>query len=1276
MDNVDISRIRHNLSSYGHLYDQDYDFSELEGVQVSTIIQDVNELLEEDILNLFEFYHDTPVHIAIAYCLSQFSRMSNKERIEMFNMLMNLLSLLKEDKQNNVQALQLATIYCYCYLSSGESLAHTTLAAGSETVLKSAKKSRKTGVQSQGQSQLSSWNWDEQKVCMVETVFLLIQQSSIHLLTSAATTASMLWDIVKCLIKFEPNIKSTEIKKIIGSLVAFIVDRFGQSNQVVDVIMENLQLSTHLSEFMADLLIAMVDSCNSAYKVYEKLCLEFSQLNLEAEDKSAKEYAKFFGRLVLHEGSVEMLRGHIGHLQTQIDSDSYVIRCSVIEILGQMLSIIPNQPSDTYTDDCMRISLLLEQRLHDTSSYCRAKVLKTFALLCHVADGNSFRNCIPLPRRKFVVDLAIGRLVDKSSIVRKEAIRFIACAIKYHPFWLDGGGIDVQLFKQKYEHFNEQLQKVSELRKDESGAQDIIAELEDALPQSAKELLAEDRRKSVIGGEGADQPIYSEEEITQLQVQRKYYEDAVDFALQVQQSLEIVSSLLHSKVKSDVVESIHCIVDAARVDIKEAVLSVKKVLYLVWSKDTGDMESRSIREHVLQAFHSLYLDLDVDDPVQMELGIESLLHLTKNMSFADRESLVEILAALKEKQLIPAELVDRLWNNVFDQNVRDAIGSNSIRLYYLFVKQDDSIAVTKLNRLLDTLTSMEPSSDMSFTYYGLSIMFEFQLKAQSNSQGSKKGTKHGKTVKFLEVSDPLLQFCSSVIFSNSLSGMWFEVASLIFKGVFGIADRPEILVSSWTRECIKQAFGNGLQRMSVFKVSKALFMIGNAAIHLIGHLQKVEKLCKEIESNGQSAHPKSATSSSSPGDTIDDVVGNSEDAIGDTLLSIRYEQLLNGQSSLLRLGLQLVQIVLRVPDINTFVRRQAIFALGNLMLLSPQCCYQKIKVLCSTALQSQDDVSQINTVLLLGDLYVCHSNIMHDNVDWLFTFLTNGGRRVKQNVLMVLTNLVSKGLLKSKNHLSQIAMCLQEEDQIVRDLAKVFFSSLAEKDNAVYNNLSDIIGILSSQDQNLEMPKFQELMKYLFTFLDKERQYENIIERICQKGTLCQDQIQLMKLTFCLTLLPYNTERQFKKFADGINSMADKMQSSQSKKHVSIVLQKCRRNISAVYQSQIDDLERRLNEVLLKNEQDSETAGNAVLAVDFTKISTAHMVDPSVALQKLSLSPTKTDVLQNDATLEITVNQKSIKKSRMKQPVPVSSIISDENVPNRSTRSATRRTAK
>lgn len=62
------------------------------------------------------------------------------------------------------------------------------------------------------------------------------------------------------------------------------------------------------------------------------------------------------------------------------------------------------------------------------------------------------------------------------------------------------------------------------------------------------------------------------------------------------------------------VESIHCIVDAARVDIKEAVMSVKKVLYLVWSKDTGDMESRSIREHVLQAFHSLYLDLDMDDP--------------------------------------------------------------------------------------------------------------------------------------------------------------------------------------------------------------------------------------------------------------------------------------------------------------------------------------------------------------------------------------------------------------------------------------------------------------------------------------------------------------------------------------------------------------------------------------------------------------------------------------------------------------------------------------
>lgn len=82
----------------------------------------------------------------------------------------------------------------------------------------------------------------------------------------------------------------------------------------MNVFIENLQLSTHLSEFMADVLIAMVDSCNSANKVFEKLCQEFGELNLDAEDKSAKEYAKFFGRLVLHDGSVEMLRGHIGHL--------------------------------------------------------------------------------------------------------------------------------------------------------------------------------------------------------------------------------------------------------------------------------------------------------------------------------------------------------------------------------------------------------------------------------------------------------------------------------------------------------------------------------------------------------------------------------------------------------------------------------------------------------------------------------------------------------------------------------------------------------------------------------------------------------------------------------------------------------------------------------------------------------------------------------------------------------------------------------------------------
>jgi len=52
-------------------------------------------------------------------------------------------------------------------------------------------------------------------------------------------------------------------------------------------------------------------------------------------------------------------------------------------------------------------------------------------------------------------------------------------------------------------------------------------------------------------------------------------------------------------------------------------------------------------------------------------------------------------------------------------------------------------------------------------------------------------------------------------------------------------------------------------------------------------------------------------------------------------------------------------------------------------------------------------------------------------------------------------------------------------------LAKLFFTELSTKDNAVYNNLPDIISNLSSKESGVSEDAFKNIMKYLFSFIDK-----------------------------------------------------------------------------------------------------------------------------------------------------------------------------------------------
>lgn len=86
---------------------------------------------------------------------------------------------------------------------------------------------------------------------------------------------------------------------------------------------------------------------------------------------------------------------------------------------------------------------------------------------------------------------------------------------------------------------------------------------------------------------------------------------------------------------------------------------------------------------------------------------------------------------------------------------------------------------------------------------------------------------------------------------------------------------------------------------------------------------------------------------------------------------------------------------------------------------------------------------------------MCFSNVIDENNAELYRGLSDRNERVKKNTLMVLTHLILNGMIKIKGQLGEMAKCLEDKDQRIADLAKLFFTELSTKDNAIYNNLPD-----------------------------------------------------------------------------------------------------------------------------------------------------------------------------------------------------------------------------
>jgi condensin complex subunit 1 len=132
----------------------------------------------------------------------------------------------------------------------------------------------------------------------------------------------------------------------------------------------------------------------------------------------------------------KLVATNVSMLMPHLHGESYPMRNAIVTVLGNLLATEYSEaPQDNGASAQLQAHLRTKQamldtlleRARDVNSYTRARVLQTWAFLAEA-------RAIPLGTYLSVTQLAVGRLEDKASGVRKAACQLVATLLQWQPF--------------------------------------------------------------------------------------------------------------------------------------------------------------------------------------------------------------------------------------------------------------------------------------------------------------------------------------------------------------------------------------------------------------------------------------------------------------------------------------------------------------------------------------------------------------------------------------------------------------------------------------------------------------------------------------------------------------------------------------------------------------------------------------------------------------------------------------------------------------------------
>ncbi|KAL1958455.1 hypothetical protein VTO42DRAFT_4319 [Malbranchea cinnamomea] len=948
----------------------------------------------------------------------------------------------------------------------------------------------------------------------------------------------------------EQRVKNMNIRMHAFKVLCIAVKHHGHAFGAQTSIVQLLTYFEHLSEPMAEFLHILADQYDFP-QLSDEILRELGNKEFNSNDtKGPKSVSAFIVRL--SELAPRLVIKQMTLLAKQLDSEAYTLRCAVIEVCGNLIADLSKQeePSDNCRTQINSFFDVLEERFLDVNPFCRSRALQVYMKLCDL--DQKFPQ-----RRQAAAELAKRSLEDKSSNVRRNAIKLLAKLVSTHPFSMMHGG------QLAYKEWDARLQAVdAELNAlkppPETPGLDINIDselLDDAteLPESPSKApkMTDEQRAAAM--KKAQEEAATSEMLARLQLTRKYYLEAIRFIEVLHAASGIVCQLLSSRNKSEVIEAMDFFVILDAYKVETARSGIRRMLRLIWTKGNSD-EGKGVQSHLIDCYKGLFFDapdsFSTNDAANYIA--RNMISLTFGATPAELTSLEQLLSMMMKAGHISDLVIAKLWQvyGVQRKEISRTQRRGAIIVLGMLALADPDVVVREVETMLRIGLGSLGRADLVLAKYTCIALRRMNAGRQAKSKDSASSPKlphdHAVLTKLAAMTEIVTE-----------SKEWYGVAEQAINAIYALAKHPDILCSEILRRKTKFVFQPYLpsresqsadseggrfvtppsepqqpQKTSSAVLSQLLFIVGHIAIKQIVHLEMCELDFKRRKAEQQEKKKESTAGGGTDGaneatgdDELDLIGGTTEDDFTEAMAHIRERELLYGEKSLLANFGPLVTEICANSNIypDRTLQGAATLCMAKLMCVSSEYCEKNLPLLITIMERSEDPIVRSNAVIALGDMAVCFNHLIDENTDFLYRRLNDSDVSVKRTCLMTLTFLILAGQVKVKGQLGEMAKCLEDEDKRIADLARMFFTELATKDNAVYNHFVDMFSLLSAE-KNLEGDALRRIIKFLAGFVEKDKHAKQLAEKLAARLARCETEKQWNDVAYALSLLPHKNE--------------------------------------------------------------------------------------------------------------------------------------------------------